>query len=132
MEISSEKLTCKYGYVRPHPESCKVTPEETGGVYKFDKIVLAIFQNPNDQKNPALPPVLRYENLSKLLKQAVEKNFANILNGNDGKKPILLLSSAKRGEGWEDVHDPHSLSILVHVYYAPRSVSTSGVEEYGR
>lgn len=113
--------------------SCMTDPKETGGVYDFEKIVIAIgYQYQSGSQGGGLPVVLQRENLSALIKKNVENNFAKVLSDGGGqKKPVVILKSAKRGEGWEEIHDEKNLAILVKVNYAPGQNWTPGVDEYG-
>lgn len=114
-------------------KKCGSTPDEIGGVYKFEKIVLLItYADKWSPKHPDFPSVLQYENLSKLLMQSIENNFQRFLKDSEGnKKPIILLKSAKRGEGWEELHDKRYLAVMVKVSYMPGSIWTPGVDAYG-
>lgn len=113
--------------------SCMTDPKEMGGVYDLEKIVVSvIYIGTHDSEQVKLPEALQREKLTALIKKNIEYNFERVLADDDGnKKPVVVLKSRKRGEGWEEIHDKRNLAILVSVTYAPGSNWTPGVEEYG-
>lgn len=103
--------------------------------HDFDKIVIyyAAFPHPDTQKLPEYSEALRFENVNRMLVDAIKKNFALCLTSASGEeKPIVIVrpgrmyshnieGALEHDKLSENAFDPKNLVVVVSLAYRPDS-----------